>query len=152
MGYVLKRRRSLLVQLTDCVIVIKARIRHERMPLPEVLAEAGGGRKGIIGNLFASIGRRLSEYCGISAAEVWRDEAEKALKGTELTEEDIKAFERLGSSIGTADSDMQEEVLNVYLAELKNNLEALEEEIRQKTGFYRMMGVLAGIFVTVILL
>lgn len=152
MGSFLRKRSRLLLQLQSCAMLLKAQIRHERTPLPDALYRVGKSKEGVIGEMFCSISNQLLEYGGVTTEEVWRNAIENYLLKTELTAEDRETLLRLGERIGVMDAAMQEEVLNVYIEEVDNTLAILAEEIRQKTGFYRMMGVLAGIFITIILL
>lgn len=152
MGVILKRRNLLLLQLQSSALRLRAQIRHERTPLPEALVTISQGKKGAVGEMFRSISRQMKEYNGVPTEEIWKANISGFLTETALTESDRAALCRLGSSIGTLDCTMQDELLSVYIEEVQNSIELLGEEIRRKTGFYRMMGVLTGIFITVMLL
>jgi len=47
---------------------------------------------------------------------------------------------------------MQERTLALYLEELEQEIEGLNQEISQKSRLYTSAGVLAGLFLTVILI
>lgn len=152
MGVVLQRRKVLLLQLQSCALQLRAQIRHERTPMPEALIRISQGKKGPVGDMFKSISRQMLEYSGVPTEEIWRANISGFLTETAVSEGDMQALNRLGSSIGNLDSRMQDEVLTVYIEELESTIEILGDEIRRKTGFYRMMGVLTGVFITIILL
>ncbi|MGN0165596.1 MAG: stage III sporulation protein AB [Lachnospiraceae bacterium] len=151
MGNILQKRRMLLIQLRDSAMQLKALIRHERTPLPEALDKIGRGKTEPIGKMFISVSEQMLRYDGVPSGEIWRDNIYKFLGETPLSEEDRQSICRLGEGLGNLDCGMQDEILLIYMEETEHSLAVLREEIRKKTGFYRMMGVLAGAFITIIL-
>lgn len=57
-----------------------------------------------------------------------------------------------GSQLGIADAEMQVKLLDLYLDELRLTMDELREEMRTKIRICHCLGVMSGIFITVLLI
>ncbi len=152
LGNSLSLRRGLMRSLHNAFLQLKAIIRHERTALPDAFVKIGERTCGPVGEMFKLAGQRLNRYDGEPIERVWRDCVERCLNKSMMGEADIERLSELGTGLGLLDAKMQEELLVVYTRELEGGIALLDEEIRRKTGFYRAMGVLTGLFITLILI
>lgn len=152
LGNSLSVRRSLIRNIHTAVLQLKATVRHERTALPDAFVRIGERTSGPVGELFRSAGIRLNRYEGESIEQVWSRGIEEFLGQTAMTDSDRERLCELGTCLGLLDAKLQEELLLVYARELEGGIALLNEEIRRKTGFYRAMGVLTGLFITLILI
>ena len=83
---------------------------------------------------------------------IFRENAEKYLKNSELTQKDFEEFVQLGEYLGYLDTDMQKNTTQWYLQQLKTEIDILAGEIPVKKKLYRSLGVLSGIFLAILLL
>lgn len=152
LGNSLSLRRGLMRNLHTAVLQLKATVRHERTALPDAFVRIGERTCGPVGELFKSAGLRLNRYEGEPIEQVWSSCVEKCLGRTAMSDGDRERLCELGTGLGLLDAKLQEELLLVYTRELEGGIALLNEEIRRKTGFYRAMGVLTGLFITLILI
>lgn len=151
-GVIMQRRKNILLQLEGCAMQLRALVRHQRTPLPEALEKIGNGKNGPVGDMFRCMSRQMLEYGGTPTEQIWQANVEDYLHNSALEKEDRLALIRLGESIGSVDSRLQEEILEVYINQVGKTIGELSEEIKKKTGFYRMMGLLTGVFVSIVLI
>lgn len=84
--------------------------------------------------------------------QVWEKEAEHLLKKLFLTEEEGNELKNLGIQIGNYNIQMQENAFRWYADLLKEKREQLMKEVSEKQKLCNSLGVLAGIFLVILLL
>lgn len=151
-GNSMSLRRSLMRNLHTAILQLNAIIRHERTALPDAFIKIGERSGGQVGELFKLAGHRLNRYDGEPIERVWSECVKRCLSKSQMSESDMERLAELGTGLGLLDAKLQEELLVAYTRELEGGIALLNEEIRRKTGFYRAMGVLAGLFITLILI
>ncbi len=83
---------------------------------------------------------------------IWKRQVERRSGDTVLSETDRKSLLRFGMNLGYLDRDMQEKTMQLYLEDLEMALERLRREEPDKSRLLFGMGVLSGLFLTVILI
>ena len=58
----------------------------------------------------------------------------------------------LGQYLGYLDIDMQENTIALYLQELEQKIRLLQEEMPARQKLYQSMGILGGIFISILFL
>lgn len=146
------RRYRQLEMLKHMVTLLMGEIRYAPAELPEIFLRVAervsppfdGFLKGIIGEMSAMDGRTL--------AQLWREGVERSLSGTCLTREDKNRLDRLGAQLGILDRETQLSVMALYLQELETAMAELGRTMGQKQKVSLSLGLLSGLFLTVILL
>ena len=90
----------------------------------------------------------LSEFL----REIFSQSAEKYLKESSLTKNDLEEFIRLGEDLGYMDITMQENTIHLYLEALKGEIARTEKEAPAKKKMYQALGLMTGIFLAVMLI
>ena len=88
---------------------------------------------------------------GESFFDIWKDEAHGFLETSPLTEREGEQLISFGEHLGYLDREMQERTILLYLEELEEEIEGISREIAQKRRLYTSAGVMAGLFLAVIL-
>ena len=85
-----------------------------------------------------------------SFQQVWCEAVERNIpKG--LKKSDAELLSDVGRKLGTSDLEGQLSALELRQAELNSAISAAEEEYRRKAKLYRSLGVLAGVFIAIML-
>lgn len=77
---------------------------------------------------------------------------EETLKTTCLRREDKQLLEKLGDNLGFLDQKTQLATINLYIHNLEECIEEGTKEMKEKVRLYHLLGVLGGIFITIVML
>ncbi len=152
MGHRLRERQDNLALGKRSVEFLLAGIRSSGASLPEVLMRSGNELSGDYGRAFSAIAADLLAYGGEPVSVIWERNARRHLEGGSLKEQDIRQFGAIGEQLGLADRKLQETIMERYLSYASGELEMLRGEVSEKCRLYRNLGILFGIFVTLLLL
>ncbi len=145
------RRLKQLRELSEAILLLKGDIRYLRSSLPEAFA-AAAVRTGAFAEFFRSVARQLGGFCTASVEEAFSIASKGCLKDTALTKQDISMLVKLGGMLGKMDADMQLNALEWYLEQLEGLTDTLDRENKKRALLSKSLGILAGIFLLVILL
>lgn len=145
------RRLRQLRELSEAILLLKGDIRYLRSSLPEAFA-AAAMRKGDFAEFFRSVARQLGGFCTASVEEAFFIASRDCLKDTAFTKQDIAMLAKLGGMLGKMDADMQLNALEWYSEQLEGLIDTLDRENKKRTLLSKSLGILAGIFLLVILL
>ncbi len=151
-GGEIERRIRLLRQLRSSVLVLRGDVRYLRSSLPEAFEAAAAREQGELSMFFSGLAEQLNGHLAQSPEEAFRNASQKALSDTALRQQDIAMLIRLGSMLGQMDADMQQNAFDWYLEQLKELTETLCAEEKKHVTLSKSLGILAGIFLLVILL
>ncbi|MFU0828859.1 MAG: hypothetical protein ACFWTJ_15250 [Lachnoclostridium sp.] len=76
----------------------------------------------------------------------------KELDNTSLNKKDLAALGQFGENLGYLDKDMQINTIDLYLEQIEEEIKDLSHNVKQKTYLYNSLGILGGIFITIIML
>lgn len=148
----LKERRRLLETLKRMISQLKGEILYSNLPLPMAFLRVGQRNGGPASQLFLAVSRRIEETKGESFGEVWQAETEIFFQNGLLKEREQEELRAFGACLGYLDRDMQERTMNFYLEELEQGIETLKKEEPEKCRLFHGLGLLGGLFLTVIFL
>ena len=83
---------------------------------------------------------------------IWKTGVRDALKNSKIQKRDLLRLEELGTQLGDADLEAQIRSLDRYLEELKHSMEEIREGMKVKIRLCQCLGVMGGIFVTILLI
>lgn len=147
-----RNRLLLLEQLRQMIFLLKGQITYANAPLPEAFEAVGKRTKGMLADLFMRVSERMEDQQGEPFCQIWKEEVEKMnVEGT-LTKEDRQSLAGLGEHLGFMDCEMQERNLLLYLEQLDLVIEELRSHRQERCRLYTSLGVMAGIFLAVLLL
>ena len=153
-SYLVKERLENAMGLKRSLLCLRGEISFGRTPLPEAFGRLSRKSDGVIAAFFTKLFLQLSSpgapENGLS--EVWEEVARETFNGKILTGKDLKEWIELGHTIGYLDSKMQIDTLNLYIERLTQSLEIQREEKKVKVKLYNLLGVMAGVFITIMII
>ena len=141
-----------LTQLKKFLLLLRGDIRYTNTPLPEAVQVLSKRHDGTYKKFLENISKRLLELNGESFATIWKEGVEHDLLHTSLVKEDYALLNELGESIGYLDKNMQINTLDLYIEQIEATIEGLSKTVKEKTQLYNSLGIMGGIFITIILL
>lgn len=149
---VTKGRLVDLKALKKNMFILRGDIRYGNTPLPEALETLAERNKDNFKEFFHEIAKELRSLSGETFASVWDKGVRKFLKNSYINAVDREQLSKLGESLGYLDKDMQIKVIDLYIEQLETELEEATHTIKEKTRLYNMLGVLFGIFITIVMI
>lgn len=151
-SYLVKLKYENLKALKRSLLCLRGDIAFGRTPLPEAFLGISRRSEGMVGAFFEKLAGKLETGDGSRLSELWEQTAGETFYKKSLTEKDRKEWIELGQTIGYLDSKMQLDTLNLYLERMEQSLEIQREEKRVKIRLYNLLGVMAGVFITIMIL
>ena len=146
----LEERKKQLLELKRILSMMQDEIRYAATPIPEMLTLFSEKAKVPFSDFFSRVQKQLEESNEFQ--DIWYREAEELGKQSSLNCEDIEELKQLGSELGCLDITSQIHRILYYTERLEEKLQIITEENRQKTRLYRLSGVMAGLFFSILLL
>ncbi|MDF2951843.1 MAG: hypothetical protein K0S18_1426 [Anaerocolumna sp.] len=148
----LKNRISDLRDLRKIIILLRGDIRYANTPLPEAVQALSVRQEGKYKVFLSEIAEKLNELGGKSFQSIWKETIDKKLDNTSLSKKDLEHLGQLGENLGYLDKDMQINTLDLYLSQIEEEIKELTRNVKEKTYLYNSLGVMGGIFITIIML
>ncbi len=99
-----------------------------------------------------SVFRMMGENKGLSFSLIWKQQMSECLKKTVTPKKDRILFLQFADCTGFADQQMQLQVLEQCKERLGESVKKQEECMENKTKVVMSMGLIGGLFLTIVLL
>ena len=100
---------------------------------------------------FAKMSETMRRKTGIPFYQIWSGGIQEALQGSGLAQEEKDKLSEIGKRLGNADMEAQIRSLDLYLEELKKSMEEKREGMKTRIRLCHCLGVMSGIFLTILL-
>ena len=148
----LRRHLNDLKWLRRILLLLKEEITYTHAPLGEVFFHISGKVKEPYGLFLAQVSERLLERAGSSFSEIWFCAVEEKLRVTKLTREELEELKDFGNSLGYLGGHAQEGAIDLYLEQLQERMQEVREGMAAKQKLCGCLGVMSGIFITILLI
>ncbi len=148
----LKTRINDIKELRKLVVLLRGDIRYGNTPLPEAICAIARRHEGGFKNFFTKVSVRLSEHSGNTFSQVWKEAVDEELNQTSLNKKDKSSLIQFGENLGYLDKEMQMNTLELFLAQLEDEIIELSKTAKEKSYLYNTLGIMAGIFISIILI
>lgn len=150
-----ERKKLRMKQLKELMVHMKVmygEIEYGRTALPEVMEVIAKRNQGDMTGFFRKVARELSEIRGETFFCIWKRCMETELAATCLDKKDKLLLEGLGENLGFLDQKMQLSTIGHYMMNLEGAIEEAAADVKEKVRLYNLLGVLFGIFITIVML
>lgn len=148
----MKGRIEDLREFRKLVVLLRGDIRYANTPLPEAISSLARRHNGRFHAFFEKVSIKLQELSGQTFSEIWKAAVGNEMKDTSLTKKDKLQLIQFGENLGYLDKDMQLNTLDLYISQLEDELIELSKSVKEKSYIYNSLGIMAGIFLTIIML
>lgn len=148
----LKSRVNNLKELRKLIVLLRGDIRYGNTPLPEAICAIARRHEGSFKVFFVRLSEKLGEHSGNTFAQVWMEAVNSELLNTSLNKKDKSGLIQFGENLGYLDKEMQINTLDLFLTQLEDEINELSKTAKEKSYLYSTLGIMAGIFVSIILL
>lgn len=144
-------RRELMERLRRMIFMLKGEILYGNAPLMEAFLSVGEKNEGALGELFSQVAFQIENQCGEPFYQIWKEQVDKLNKKLALTERDRRELLSFGEHLGYLDRDMQERTMLLYLEQIDITIAYLREHQSEKCRLYTSLGIMGGIFLTIVM-
>lgn len=148
----MKCRIEDLKELRKLIVLLRGDIRYGNTPLPEAISAIARRHEGCFAPFFSQVSSKLTELSGLTFLEVWKEAVELELSCTSLNKRDKLHLIQFGENLGYLDKDMQMNTLDLFLSQLEEEIQELTKSVKEKAYLYNSLGIMAGIFVSIVML
>jgi len=141
-----------LKELRKLIALLRGDIRYASTPLPEAISTIARRHTGGFQPFFTSVSIKLHEFSGLTFSGIWKEAVEKELLDTSLAKQDKLHLIQFGDNLGYLDKDMQLNTLDLYITQLEDEIVDLSKTAKEKAYLYNSLGIMAGIFISIIML
>lgn len=155
-GKGLKEHLEELRFLRQFIRMLAGELKYTKEPLPDALMELSGRIKEPYASFFREACEELERKGNLVFPEWFREKAKEKLfavrREKKLTKEEWELFLSFGNQIGYMDIEMQLNALFSYEERWELHIRKAEEEIAPKRRIANCLGILTGVFLTVLFL
>lgn len=144
-----------LIDLKDLkknMFMLRGDIRYGNTPLPEAIEALAIRNHDNFKPFYEGVVKELKKLDGLPFSEIWDKGVNEYMKDTYLTAADRSHFSKLGETLGYLDKEMQIRTIDLYIEQLENELQEAVSSVKEKTKLYNTLGVLFGIFITIVMI
>lgn len=156
MGYLkgmeLKKHLVEVEKMRQMFLMLRSEIRHIKSPLPEAFRHIGKRMGGVYESWLLDLSEQLIRKSGVTFMELWSNSIEKHWKGGNLKEGDMEKLKAAGEHMGYLDEEMQVGTIDLYVEQLEQEIQRLQNEFAVEKKLYHCLGVMGGIFLAVVLI
>jgi stage III sporulation protein AB len=148
----MKHRIEDLKELRKLIGLLRGDIRYANTPLPEAISVIARRYQGSFHPFFQSTSTKLQEMSGLTFAQIWKEAVEKELADTSLSKKDKAQLITLGENLGYLDKDMQMNTFELYLSQLEDEITELSKTVKERAYLYNSLGIMTGVFISIIMI
>jgi stage III sporulation protein AB len=141
-------------ELYFCLLRLKSEINHGGKPLPEAIKAAADRKEDTGPGVYRTVLKRLAECLEEGRASyeaVLRECAEEGFCDSVVTKEEQEAFLDSFLLLGGGDKEKQIQMLAYYAETIRDSIAQEKTKKKERAYLYRSLGILGGIFLSVIL-
>lgn len=147
-----RSRTEELKELKKIILTLRGDIRYTMTPLPEAINSLAKRQEGKFRPFLIKVEKELTSLGGLSFKDIWMNSVFEELKTTSLNKKDKLHLGQLGENLGYLDKEMQMNTIDLYISQLETEIEEANKTVKEKTHLYNCLGVMLGIFVTIIII
>ncbi len=146
----MKERIREMEALYFCLLRLKSEISHAVKPLPEAIKSAAKNGKGAYIKALNKVAEEM-QTGGKSYEGLLLGCMELYFTGSVVTKEEQEAFQETFLQLGGGDRDRQIQALDYYAETIRMAMAQEKQKKKERAYLYRSLGVLGGIFLSVIM-
>lgn len=147
-----RSRLAELIELKKTILFLRGDIKYAMTPLPEAIQSIAKRQEGKLKGFYNHVAENLNLKEGISFREIWESSVKTELTNTSLNKKDKTFLGQLGENLGYLDKEMQLSTIDLYITQLEAEIEEASKTLKEKTHLYNCLGIMFGIFITIIII
>lgn len=130
---------------------LKGEIGYTRGALSEVTGRLSNRVREPYRSWLLHLSEALEERSEATFSRIWTASIDSDLKSSFLTAEDMEDLKQTGINLGYLDAAMQIGILELYMERLELKIQQIQAGVSEKRRVWNCLGLLGGIFLTIML-
>lgn len=156
LGFSMSRDMRLRIEqlryLKKILLMLQGEIKYVRSPLPEAFRNIGRRVREPFASFFEELASDMDHMEGVTFRELWEKQIGEHFTETNLTKRDLEQLRQMGENMGYLDQEMQLNTIGLYAQQMDAELQTAEGTYGTKSRVYNCLGVMAGIFIAILIL
>lgn len=149
-----KKRLNTLIKLVSLFTSLRNEISYNFEELSNVcinVSKIDTEKNSEVNHFFLNIGSGLKSKETSDMKQLWKTQVYFLAKKTKMTKQDTDKLILLGETIGGLDINHQLSRINLYIDSVNNDIEMLTKECEKIQKLYTSLGIISGLFITILL-
>lgn len=147
----LKERIEELELIKKLLLMLRGEIKYSHATLSEAFQAIGKRLKAPYGSMLLQVSEQMDSMEGQTLTQIWEKNLVGALTESCLRKEDREKLLALGGQLGYLDMEMQINTIELYLEQIQEEIKGARENLKKNGKLYQTMGVMAGIFLVILM-
>lgn len=148
----LRDRLEELEYIRKLLLMLRGEIRYSHATLSEAFQAIGKRMKPPYGAFLLRTAEAMDSMEGQTLSQLWETGIREELTDSALKKEDKERLIWLGSQLGYLDTQMQLSTIELYLEQIQEELQSAAESVKRNGRLYQTLGVMAGIFLVILMI
>ncbi len=141
-----------LKQMKQIFVLSSAAVRYGKATLPESCRQAAEKAEPPYSSALKKVYQIMKENRGLPFSFVWKQEMGKAVSQAPISTKEKELFLKFCEGNGYMDNQMQQQAISQYTEELELYIKEIEKNIREKSKVAVCLGIMGGMFLTIVLI
>lgn len=148
----IKEQERWLKEIKTSLFLLQGEMDYRQVPLPEAVALIGKRNNGKLSSFFCAMAEEMQKKEEGSLQEIWREQAEKAVKDSPLSVGQKEDFAELGICFAGSDRESRDNVLEFYFRRLEEDIVKIKKNGADRAYLCRTLGMMGGILILILAL
>lgn len=141
-----------LLELKKLLNLLSGEVRFGGGNLEETFGAMAGYSSPPFRGFFDFLAGEMEKRAGERLTDIWNRAVTEQLSDSHLTVADKEIFFRLGNELGCLDRETQLQTIALATEQTEDARKELHGELPKKMRLYNCLGILAGVFITILLI
>lgn len=146
----MKRHIRELEQVKKQLMFMEGEIRVGFRPVKDIFAQLEQKSEGNWKSFYAFVQKNMEREKQWSLDQIWLEGIKETLKTSLLNQNEKRAWRELGENLGYLDKEMQITLLNICEEHFEEYRLQAEDYLKGNAKIYQTLGIMGGIFLTII--
>lgn len=146
----MKRHIRELEQVKKQLMFMEGEIRVGFRPVKDIFAQLEQRSEGNWKSFYAFVQKNMEREKQWSLDQIWLEGIKETLKTSLLNQNEKRAWRELGENLGYLDKEMQITLLNICEEHFEEYRLQAEDYLKGNAKIYQTLGIMGGIFLTII--
>ena len=148
----IKEQERWLKEIKTTLFLLQGELDYRQVPLPEAAAAAGKRCDGRLSPFFRNLAEELQKKEEGSLQEIWKQQAEIAVKDCPLSAGQKEEFAELGLIFTDSDRTTRKNSLEFYFQRLEEDIVKSRKNGADRAYLCRTLGMMGGILILILAL
>lgn len=152
MGNAYLRRIDNLKELKKCLVLLDGELKYNSTPLRVAMEKIAVRNQSVYSTFFQKVANLMEQDVSMDVSEAWEQSVGQLIGDNFcFNKGDLEKLIQFGKTIGNLDRESRQSAFEGYMFEIDMDVEEVLADKDNKVKMFRTLGVMAGLFLTVLI-